>query len=619
MKKLILTLSFIPLSALAVQEISDGEIQKKFMSVVKDAQVEDMLNKTSEFTDCRKKNEYKEDDPNATQKLKDATDCFKQKLTGKDADALKKLAEDLDLQSYGLIKNKNSADITEYLSKKMTKSLTGKDPDEKDPRKILESLKWEKQKIVDQKVFIDLYTNQLVKGALFEVSRYCFENLELELVTKTGNIETYWNSKMPMIPDPNDPTGKTEIANLNGVSDTGSQGSFLNIAPGTDMSKKDIVYGEIVKGLSGAKIDANFHKKFFPFCQSAIKQLCDEFKKSSSVTTVQTKSVADPNIGANPNNVANPNTMTRGANSCLTMDRLNSMRIALKNTALVAKQFEEMGEKKGDFALQMLRNPEIYQKGKGKNEESLDELSNITSSDMLANESQNNLKDLETKCAQPGANDPECDEFLVKSDSLDKAIHNVESEMNLKREIEKARVADLKKNKPKELEEYLKENGMYDLAEEVKKNPNFDIETEIGKIYDARKLAEIESLKVKVGKRQMSEKDMNALSAQKKADQIVENIKDSKEERARLAQVVLFNNIITSQLELFEKDGKTSIGRNVGGWTKEAQGLKLAGDGIDMDLFDGIQKEADQHGNKSEDTSIAGSGIIDSILGKPKD
>jgi hypothetical protein len=70
---------------------------------------------------------------------------------------------------------------------------------------------------------------------------------------------------------------------------------------------------------------------------------------------------------------------------------------------------------------------------------------------------------------------------------------------------------------------------------------------------------------------------------------------------------------------LFEKDGKTSIGRNVGGWTKEAQGLKLAGDGIDMDLFYEVQEDAVKYGNKSEDTSIAGSGIIDSILGKPKD
>jgi hypothetical protein len=612
MKKLILSLSFITFSAFANsgQEISDNEIPLKLMAVVKDAQVEDLLKKTPEFKDCQPKTPYVENDKMADQKLDTATKCFISKMP-KDGEALKKLAEDLDLQTYGLIKNKNSADITEYLAKKMTKSLTGKDPDEKDPKKILESLKWENQKIVDQRVFIELYTNQLVKGALFEVSRYCFENLEITGKRKDTNtdIETYWSTNInDVVPDTSDPTGQTKITVIKNLSDTGST-SFLNIASGTDMSKKDEIYKEVIKGLSGSNIKPSFHKQFFPFCQSAIKRLCDDFRGETIVTTTaKTSSVA---------NSKTMNTMTRGANSCLTMDRLKSMRTALNNTALVAKQFEEMGEKKGDFALQMIRNPETYQRGKGKNEESLDELSNLTSSDMLENESQNNLKDLEKKCAQPGANDPECDEFLVKSDSLNKAIYNLEYQMNLKREVEKARVAELKKNKPKELEEYLKENGMYDLAETIKTNPNFDIEGAIGTIYDARKVAEIQALKSKVGKRQMSETEINALPD--KSAQIKANIKESKEERARMAQVVLFNNIITSQLELFEQDGKTSIGRNVGGWTKEYEGLNLAGDGIDMDLFKGIQKDAVDNGNKSEDTSIAGSGIIDSILGKPKD
>ena len=62
-------------------------------------------------------------------------------MIGKDPAALKKLADDLRLENYGLIKSKNVKDITDYLSKKMHKSLTGEDPDEKDPNKIIQQMK----------------------------------------------------------------------------------------------------------------------------------------------------------------------------------------------------------------------------------------------------------------------------------------------------------------------------------------------------------------------------------------------------------------------------------------------------------------------------------------------
>jgi hypothetical protein len=217
----------------------------------------------------------------------------------------------------------------------------------------------------------------------------------------------------------------------------------------------------------------------------------------------------------------------------------------------------------------------------------------------------------------PGANDPACEEFLVKGDGLDKAIHNLEYNMNLKREVEVARVIDLKKNKSiKELEEYLKENNMFELLEKITTLSPTDLELEIRRIYDARKIAEIESLKQKVGKRQISDDEFNKLSDSDKAAKMKNNITDAKGERARLAQVVLFNNIITSQLELQDKD-KNSLGRNVGGWNKEKRDLDNNFDSSKVENFFGdVISDAEKNGSKSEDTSIGGSGIIDMILGK---
>ena len=97
---------------------------------------------------------------------------------------------------------------------------------------------------------------------------------------------------------------------------------------------------------------------------------------------------------------------------------------------------------------------------------------------------------------------------------------------------------------------------------------------------------------------------------------IQENITKTKEERARLAQVVMFNNIITSQLELQKNVGGTtqSLGRNVSGWNKEKAGLDKI-QGIDPTVFSGIQDSADTKGSKTKE-SIADVTFLKDILGK---
>jgi hypothetical protein len=618
MKIVLITFLVVSHSILA-QEITDDEITKQHLTLIKDAEVELMLDQTPEFNDCKKdyKFDAKDDVTKRSDKLKQATECFQKKLTNQGSDALKKMAENLNLESYGLIKSKTSADITAYLSKKITKSLTGVDPDEKDPKKILASLKWENQKIVDQKVFLDLYKNQLVKSALFEVSRFCYEDLEIEGQPKSNsNIQDYWDTKLTPIFDTDNSLKDVKLVSPLKISDSKKQGSFLNLSGVKDTTDKKAVYDGILKGMtaSNSKISTIFHKNFFFFCQKSIKTLCDDFKEATNKDPSSPSSpiIADTQSRASQ---SSPTTsMSRGANSCLTMSRLEGIKSALLKSDLVAKQFEEMGPSKSDIAFQMVTNPQMYRGGKGKDEESLDDISNITSSDMLQSQMPNEYEDLEKKCSIPGANDPACDEFLVKSDGLDKAIHNVEYNMNLKRELEVARVKSLKNKSIKELEEYLKENNMYDLLKKITTLTESDLELEIRRIYDARKIAEIESLKQKVGKRQLSETEYNSITD--KNPQIQANIKDAKEERARLAQVVMFNNIITSQLELQDKD-KNSLGRNVGGWNKEKKDLDNNFDSSKVENFFGdVISDAEKNGSKSEDTSIGGSGIIDMILGK---
>lgn len=582
MKKLILSLIILPILAFAneIKEISDKEIESKFLTIVKDVEVEKMLGGTAEFNKCRKDNEFKPGDSDKETKIQLATDCFKKNLTGKNEAALKKLSDDLKLESYGLIKSKNVNDITEYLSQKMRKSLTGVDP------KDAASQKWENKKIVDQKVFIDLYTNQLMKSALFEVSRFCFENFRKDSAPATSNdFNSHWSG-----------LDSKSIPTLAVITDIGEP-KFIENFDGVDMSKSENISKKLFEGLTkDSKIDQSLYSAFFGYCQKGLTILCDNFKETATK--------------------ASGTTPTKGAAACLTISKLQSIRTAMKKTEIVAKQFDEMGEDKGSFAIQMIKNPQFYQRGKGANEESLDELTSFSSTEMLSEEKSKEILDIEEKCKDPAKGGQDCENFLVESDSLDNAVSNIELQMNLKREIEVARINEIKE-KPVDLKKYLSDNGMFDLLEKLEKDPSYKdkLHDEISKIYDARKIAEIESLKLKVGRRQVNEAEMKTID---KDNRIQENIKETKEERARLAQVVMFNNIITSQLELTDQKTGKSVGRNTNAWNKEMAGLKES-KSYDETLFAGIQGEADANGSTLEDTSVVGGGIIDAILGKKDD
>jgi hypothetical protein len=603
MKKLILPLILMTSYAYSAgtdfKEISDTEIRNRMVSIVKDVEVEKQLNKSSEFAKCRDKNKFDPKTPNP-QKLADATKCFRDDvLKGKSADELKKLADTLQLESYGLIKSKNVNDITEYLSNKMIKSLTGRDPKEKNLAKIKEQLKFENQKFVDQSVFIELYVNQLGKSALHEVSRFCFENLRNS--SGTGdNFQDHWAS---FADKPGD------ITNL---KDDGSP-KFQVIPTGmnsSDLEKSEEVFNSMVKGITQNNVDADMMKNIFSVCQAAIKPLCDDFKKTQANDTSQQQ---DLSITAGATTSAG---MSKGANACLTASRLQSVRAAMAKSKLLLDSLKSMSAEDQKSAITLtLKNPiKMYERGQGKGEETMDEISSMSSTDLLAEQDSSYIKKMD-ECAQDGTKSG-CDDSLGKEEDYQKALHKVEMESNLKREIEIARIEELKKDKQK-LQDYLKDNGYFELLEKFEKNPNLpiaEIESAIKDNFNAKKVATIEALKSKVGSRQVSE---NA-SVQDKADASKNVAVDAKEERARLAQVVLFNNIITSHLELRDKDNNV-IGRNVNAWLKEGKGLK-SNSKYNTAFFQGLQDMAEKEDtSKMKDASIIDVGIIDTILGKTPD
>ena len=584
---LILPLSLYAISAMAAPEIlTDKELSNKFVSVLKDVEVENLLAGSTEFNECRKKNEF---DPKVSaaereKKAKSAEECFKEKLSRKNTKDLQELSNNLGLQSYGLVQSNNVKAISSYLGDKMYKAMTGIDRKDKENKDML---KFENRKLIDQKVFIQLYTTQLGKSALFEISRFCFENLRLKNAPADSDKDfvKYWGKVLA------NPNATVEVV------DTGS-GGFGEITNTTD---EGAIYKDIFKGISA---DANFNVDqlggFFDFCSGKIRPLCDEFEKAPKESS--------------------DDKMPVGANACLTKEKLQNIRKAISSSELVKEQFEK--DLSGGFAVSLDNGlkAKFYDRGKSDESKSLDNLTNVASIDMLKGGTTEGQEDMAAKCAkEPERKD--CEGYLVVDDSRQKVEHAADMDLRMKKEMEKARVREIKKDNGKGLEEYLTDNGYFDLLEKWNNDKNLNIEEEIDKIFEAKRIATLGAIQNKLGKRQVSEDEITKKGLDKKELTEV-NVKEAQEERARLAQVVLFNNIITSHLKLVKKEGDTEVevGRNVNAWKKEQQGLENAKQ-IDQELFAGIKNsiKPDEGGGGAKDNSIVGIGMLDSILGKGKE
>jgi hypothetical protein len=600
MKKLIFSLIFaLPFTAWT-QELIDADTGRQIVSVVKDMQVGSMLEKTSEFKKCRDLNTYKQGANKTTRdnNVKAAADCFKNELSkNSDPEKLKELSENLNLQQYGLVQGQNVKAIQKYLTDKMIETLTGVNPSKQTSEQYKESLKFGKKKIVDQKLFIDMYKTQLGKNALHEVSRFCFENLRSDNgnSTKTSFGE-YWATYQP------------GSINVNNVNDLGVP-KFGQVS---DASNNDKIFKDIFESIQGqdgqSAMDEFKMSSFFMECGKLIVPLCAKFELASKA-----------NVNTNESKVDAPTTLSLGASACLAKGRIQDYKKALINAETVAERFNEMAAEDRASLIIGLDNgaPQAKLFGQDASDPTIDDLTNNTSADILMGGVTPD-KSIDQR-AQECTDRPElasCEGFIAEGDDLDRAKHSIETEMTLKREIEMARVRELKIKNDATLEDYLKDNGFFDLLDQdkYKSMKDDDLVEAIGQSYEAKKQATLEKINAKLGSRQVKAgEQINKTAA-------ATVVTESKEERARLAQVVLFNNIITSHLSLKKKDASGNLqnaGRNVNAWKKEELALQNAK--VSADLFENLKANSDGSTGLDKDSQIAGFEILDELLGKPSD
>lgn len=605
MKTLIFLLLFTT-PTFATQEVP--EVAQGIATQVKDIEIEDVLKNSEEFASCRNKYKFEASDnqQQRTTKLRDAQKCFKEKMSS-DKTRLEKLSDTLGLQSFGLVKGKTVADIQEYFNNKMYKELTGVDPKEESIETKMNQLKFKNKKQIDQSIFFELYKTQLSKNALYEVSRFCFQNLRLnDNYTGTNSFGEHWRN-FPFKSDPNGAPTSDRITKAD-VSDSGD-GLWGVIKDPTD---KNSIYKDIFNGIKvnqGNTLTTAKMKDFFMWCGQLIVPMCEDFRNSSKIKIGDndTESViADAPKKGDPRVQAN---MSNGAEACLSKNRLQGIRSALMDLEKITDKMKEDYEVPPEYMAKLFRGETINLYVPGENgASSLDSLTNASSSDIL-NGSNQKFDDAED-CEKSNGDKDKCKNFYADSEEVEKAKVRVELEMTAKREVEMARVRELKAKGQQGLEEYLKEQGMYDLVEKLKEPGGIDkIEELVGKEMEARKVATIEAIQNRMGKRQSS-KD----GSQPSAADTMDIVRASKEEKARLAQVVLFNNIITSSLELKREDG-SDAGKNTSAWAKEEKELKQAN--VDTSLFSNLQitTGGGSSSGPAANEQIGGLGLIEKLLG----
>lgn len=609
MKTLIFTLIFsLQAFAAPVQpEITDPQIARQLVGVAQDIKNEQVIANAPDLKSCQ--DDYQKQSgsiSNDPQALANLETCIKTKIGNKTGQQLSDFSDKLNLETYKLIPSKSLQNITKYLTQKLYQSLTNVDIEEKDIARKIQAMKFNNKKQVDHRDFYDLYKNQIAKNALTEVSRFCLVDFRNESPPPgAGNTFIEHWDELKAFTSQNPPIAVTD----DGATDP--FGSTSTKAQDTEASYRDIMKN-IFKG-DGAQAVVPDEKKlsnFFFFCGKKINELCDDYEKSCATSGSNRNCTGAPSPGSTGTASTTVTTPIKGAKACIAKTRLMAYKKAMKASEDIVKGLTDKAG--SDFFLALDKNEMVkrYQRGVG-SEKSLNELTNNASIDFYkATENES------TKEAEDCANDPaKCDQFVVVSDAETRIEQNTNLMYLAKREAEMKRVKELQ---GQALDEFLEKNYP-DIKEQMAKNPQLKVEELIGQRWDARRQAVIDDIKTRVSDRQVTDNEVKN-DKNKREDVAQSNAREALSEKTRLAQVIFFNNIISSSLNLQTQSGQ-GLGRNLQALTNELDSADSEVNGAFSNLRQLTNSSGGSSGGSSQLTgneSVTNIDFLDDFIGVPK-
>ncbi len=626
MKTLIFGLIFSTLVMAEPQEmrLSDSEINQKLVGVAVDISNQKILEGVAELQPCRDGFRFTPGTPPTPAQLTTLQSCIDGVFRGKPADQIAAISDKMNLETYNLIPSKSVQNVTNYLTEKTYKSLTGVDLKEQSTAAKLQQMKFGNKKMLDQKDFFELYKNQVSKNALYEVSRFCFKDLRNSSASASAatNFMDHWNnldefarSSTPTVPasgtaisptDSGTPAFDVAAGSSTGAAAT-TQGSYTNLM--------QTIFGAGTTPPNPTKLS-----NFFQYCAKQIDELCQSYEQSCSKASSTPASGAASTTAcaaATATGASNPNPTAPGARACLAKTRIVAFKKALAASDEFVREFTDQSKNGNDFVIALNANQIVnrYAGGRGQNEKSYNELTNSASVDFFkANESEN-YQDAQN-CIRNGGRD--CEKFDVSSDAEEKILQDNTLVYSAKRAAELARVRALS-GQP--LDEFLAQN--YPDIKKLRDDGTLTrqgrtLEDAIAQRWDGRRESMMNEIKNRIGSRQVTA--VEAQTAGVKDTVAKANATQALTEKTRLAQVVLFNNIISSSLELQTTSGQR-LGRNVQALSNE---LDASQSEVQGSLFSNLRTLTDQAPGTTappagSSDSVNGIGFLYKLIGLPDD
>lgn len=595
-----------------ISTIVESRITRQFAEVPQIAECAELHKVTKEMVeDPTKKAEV-------AKKQLDASNCVRDKLSQVSDEDLEKMSADLGLKQHGLIKGTNSRAITDYFAGRFQRAFFVKNAQNKDVPLVL-----------DQKMFFDLYESQLGKSVLLEISNFCFnyvtlknlgggtqkdvfDKLESEAANLVSTSATTRASTVALFSDSGKPQPSTS-------SSTATTGTGTTTTP----PNPDKIYEEFmteVVGVSTGTVPTQAQKerldKIYRSCGKLIVPMCKIYEDCSCFFRRQT--------ATNPQSVSCNTTITAsdygtkcfntpstaspivapqvGASSCHIAGRMRAHR---GNLTAVNKQQDMLNDasiyrtadEKG-FKEDAQKGPRRYNGG----DQNMDDLTSLSSKqiDDIAKQ-----KDFDSNC-ETNPDDETCKGFVYGADESAKFKNTVAS-YTAATQIEVEKLKRLGTSSTDELKKFLTAKGYLDLVKNLEGGngtppmSSQDVIKEALQRFEAQREATFAEMS------QAFERNQLAGSTDKNLK--IQDIKnDYKNRPEEFKQLMLFNNVVTSFLEVEKKNssgGYDKVGTNVRSLQRETR---------DNSVLEGLNQIGGQTSLGTGDSPIVDRDFIGSLL-----
>ncbi len=581
-------------------------LSQRFVTSVKEAQVDADFLQIQEVQDCVSQNPVNnvEDKAKIQEAQQKAANCLRAKFAAVDEGKLTELSKKLELDAYGVVKGKSNQALVDYLSGRLEKALYGSEGGN--------VVRLRDQKLVDQKVFVDIYETQLGKNILLEISNYCFSRLDI-LPKPSG-------SRLKSIADLNPADANIIKSNVEteGFKDTASVGTAITDSTNIYENIKDELK-LVTNGLT-AQQAADKLNNLFMVCVTAIPKMC-EYYEDCLCQYKKSKPQEFPNTpDCNPNAVYKCSSVPttppdRGSHSCHVSARLRGYRTNL--TAVKATQ-ERFSQDYGNVAgTSVYKGKDRYDKANAAPNESIDDLTSMTTSEvegaLKTSELANETGAIPDDCAAKPDN-PECEKFYYKGSEVEKFAQS-SAGFSAATLLESEKINRLA-TKDEELKAYLKARGYFDLEAQVGTGNSADIVAAARSRFEAEREATFTEMTNAFERKQFTtDLTANETDIQKQAR--AEEVKKEYQNKGKeFQQLLLFNNVVSSYLTLRRADDGAVIGKNLKALERETRtAANQEGSQGALDYFSDIST-----GEKSEisdsDSPLVDIGFLDQILGK---